>query len=87
MYTGLFTTVCIFSAINIVVVCKAVSLLQEDEPEALITGEALDEWVGSIAGRVSPEGGEDSGHNGADSPDSMLQSSKTKDKVRMVFIS
>lgn len=60
-------------------------MLQEDEPDALITGEALDEWGGCIAGRVSPEGGEDSGHNGADSPDSMLQSSKTKDKVRLVL--
>lgn len=70
----------IFLSIELVSV-KLKSLLQEEEPEALITGEALDEWVGCIAGRVSPEGGEDSGHNGADSPDSMLQSSKTKDKV------
>lgn len=33
-----------------------------------ITGAALDEWV---TGRVSPEGGEDSGPG--DSPDSMLK--------------
>lgn len=45
--------------------------------ESGITGAALDEWV---TGRVSPEGGEDSGPGGADSPDSMLQL-KTKDKV------
>lgn len=48
-----------------------------------ITGEALDEWMGGIAGRVSPEGGEDSGPGGADSPDSTatLHSRKSKEKV------
>uniref|UniRef100_A0A1B6CF37 Rab-like protein 6 n=1 Tax=Clastoptera arizonana TaxID=38151 RepID=A0A1B6CF37_9HEMI len=47
-----------------------------------ITGQAIDEWMGGVTGRVSPEGGEDSGHGGADSPDSSarLQSHKTKEK-------
>lgn len=51
-------------------------------PVVTITGEALDEWLGGIAGRVSPEGGEDSGPGGADSPDSTatLHSRKSKEK-------
>ncbi|XP_046670212.1 rab-like protein 6 [Homalodisca vitripennis] len=61
---------------------------KQEENESGITGAALDEWVGSIAGRVSPEGGEDSGPGGADSPDSMLQlqSNKTKDKVGQICV-
>lgn len=55
-------------------------------PVITITGEALDEWMGGIAGRVSPEGGEDSGPGGADSPDSTatLHSRKSKDKSEKV---